>query len=68
MSLSAHDVMDAQAVSELLHAPKSTIQHWARTGVLPSVRLGSRRVFIRSKIEAILLAEDSTDTDESGAA
>jgi DNA-binding transcriptional MerR regulator len=35
--------------------PVSTIHHWAREGTLPSRKLGKRRIFIRQKVEALLL-------------
>jgi excisionase family DNA binding protein len=55
--LTAGDVMTAAEVAELLAVPVSTVHHWAREGVLPSRKLGRRRVFIRQKIEAALLSE-----------
>ena len=54
--LTAADVMAAAEVAELLNVPKSTVQDWARRGILPSKKVGRRRLYIRSKIEAVLLA------------
>jgi excisionase family DNA binding protein len=50
-------------VAELLHVPESTVGDWARRQVIPSLKLGRRRIFIRARIEAILLAEPSQTTD-----
>lgn len=61
--LSASDVLTASEVAELLHVPKSTVRDWARRPVIPSLKLGRRRIFIPSKIEAILLADPSQTTD-----
>jgi excisionase family DNA binding protein len=55
--LTALDVMTVGEVAELLHVPESTVGDWARRRVIPSLKLGRRRIFIRSKIEAILLAD-----------
>jgi hypothetical protein len=41
---------------ELLHAPVSTVEDWARRGILPSVKVGRRQLYIRQQIEALLLA------------
>jgi excisionase family DNA binding protein len=53
--LTADDVMTARDVAYLLHAPVSTIEDWARKGVLPSVKIGRRRLYIRQNIEAGLI-------------
>ena len=53
--LVAADVMTAGEVAELLHIPKSTVEHWARTGQLPSRKIGRHRLFIRPAIEEVLL-------------
>jgi excisionase family DNA binding protein len=55
--LTADDVMTAREVARLLHAPSSTVEDWARRGVLPSVKVGRRRLYIRQRIEAVLTAE-----------
>jgi excisionase family DNA binding protein len=54
-SLTAADVMTAAQVAELLQVPKSTVEHWARSGQLPSRKIGRRRLFIRPAIEEVLL-------------
>jgi excisionase family DNA binding protein len=46
--------MSAREVAILLHTPVSTIEDWARRGILPSVKIGKRRLYIRQHIEAVL--------------
>jgi excisionase family DNA binding protein len=53
--LTVGDVMTAAEVAALLGVPSSTVHLWARQGTLPSRKLGKRRIFIRQKIEALLL-------------
>jgi excisionase family DNA binding protein len=53
--LAAADVMTAAEVAELLHVWRSTVEDWARRGIVPSKKVGRRRLYIRSKIEALLL-------------
>jgi Helix-turn-helix domain len=52
--LTADDVMAARDVARLLHAPISTVEDWARRGILPSVKIGRRRLYIRQNIELLL--------------
>jgi excisionase family DNA binding protein len=54
MSLTAADVMTGREVAALLHAPVSTVEDWARRNILPSVKIGRRRLYIRQSIEAVL--------------
>jgi excisionase family DNA binding protein len=54
LRLTADDVMTARDVAWLLHAPVSTVEDWARRGILPSVKIGRRRLYIRHNIEAAL--------------
>jgi excisionase family DNA binding protein len=54
--LTADDVMTARDVAQLLHAPVSTVEDWARRGIVPSVKLGRRRLYLRSGIEDALTA------------
>jgi excisionase family DNA binding protein len=49
--------MTACEVAGLLHAPVSTIEDWARRGILPSVKIGRRRLYIRQNIEAVLIGQ-----------
>jgi excisionase family DNA binding protein len=52
--LAAADVMTGREVAALLHAPVSTVEDWARRNILPSVKIGRRRLYIRQNIEAVL--------------
>lgn len=52
--LTADDVLTGRDVALLLHAPVSTIEDWARRGLLPSVKIGRRRLYIRHEIELAL--------------
>jgi excisionase family DNA binding protein len=56
--LTAADVMTAREVAVLLHVPQSTVEDWGRRGVLPSKKIGRRRIYLRSRIEAFLLDEE----------
>jgi excisionase family DNA binding protein len=56
--LRAGDVMTASEVADLMRVPRSTVEDWARRGVVPSRKVGRRRLYIREKIEALLLADD----------
>jgi excisionase family DNA binding protein len=55
--LTADDVMTAREVADLMRVPISTVEDWARRGVLPSRKIGRRRLYIRANIEAVLLAD-----------
>jgi len=50
--------MTAREVAELLHVSQSTAEDWGRRGVIPSRKIGRRRIYVRSRIEALLLADD----------
>jgi excisionase family DNA binding protein len=52
------DVMTSTDVAELLRTSKSTIEDWARRGVIPSRKRGRRRFFLRWEVEAWLIADD----------
>ncbi|HUB74242.1 MAG TPA: helix-turn-helix domain-containing protein [Solirubrobacteraceae bacterium] len=49
--------MTARDVALLLHAPVSTVEDWARRRILPSVKVGRRRLYIRQDIEAALTSQ-----------
>jgi excisionase family DNA binding protein len=59
--LTAEDVLTARDVALLLHAPVSTIEDWARRGILPSVKIGRRRIYIRQNIEMALIGQAGED-------
>jgi excisionase family DNA binding protein len=52
--LTAADVFTAAEVAELLHMPTSTVEDLARRGVIFSRKVGRRRLFLRSRVEALL--------------
>jgi excisionase family DNA binding protein len=52
--LRAGDVMTASEVADLMRVPKSTIEDWARRGIIPSRKIGRRRIFLRDRLEAFL--------------
>jgi len=45
------ELLTADEVAELLHIPRSTVGDYARRGVLPSIKLGRHRRFLRSDVE-----------------
>jgi excisionase family DNA binding protein len=57
--LTAADVMSVSEVAELLHVPRSTISDWAGRDLLPSVKIGRRRLYVRHQIEARLLQAEA---------
>lgn len=59
--LTADDVLTGRDVALLLHAPVSTVEDWARRGILPSVKIGRRRLYIRSQIETALTGDTRAD-------
>jgi excisionase family DNA binding protein len=59
------ELMTARQVADLLQVPTSTIEDYARRGVLPSLKLGRHRRFVRSEVEhtiAELLDRQSRQT------
>ncbi|MDQ5832163.1 MAG: helix-turn-helix domain-containing protein, partial [Actinomycetota bacterium] len=56
------ELMTAGQVAELLRMERSTVEDYARRGLLPSLKLGRHRRFVRSDVEAAL-ARLRTDTD-----
>lgn len=48
----------AAEVADLIRVPKSTVEDWARRGVIPSRKVGRRRLYLREKIEELLRADD----------
>lgn len=49
------DVMSAAQVGALLNVQKTTVEDWARRGVIPSRKRGRRRLFLRWEVEEWLL-------------
>lgn len=48
--------MTAREVAELLDVPISTVHEWGRRAVLPRIKLGRHVRFVRSEVEASILA------------
>jgi excisionase family DNA binding protein len=42
--------MTAEEVAALMRVPRATVEDWARRGVIPSRKIGRRRLYVRSKI------------------
>jgi excisionase family DNA binding protein len=64
--LTAADVMTAAEVAALMRVPRSTVEDWARRGIVPSKKVGRRRLYVRSRIESLLL-DDDAETEPQGA-
>ena len=48
------ELMTSSQVAELLQMKRTTIEDYARRGLLPSLKLGRHRRFVRSDVEAAL--------------
>jgi excisionase family DNA binding protein len=57
--LAAEDVMTASEVAALIRVPKSTLEDWARRGVIPSRKIGRRRLYVRQAIQQLLIGGDA---------
>lgn len=44
------ELLTSEEVAELLRIPRSTVSEYARRGVLPSIKLGRHRRFVRSDV------------------
>ena len=60
--LTAADVLTGAEVAALLHMKVSTVEDLARRGALPSRKVGKRRLYLRPRIEALLLADGGDDS------
>jgi excisionase family DNA binding protein len=49
------EMMTSAEIAELLRMKRSTVEDYARRGLLPSIKLGRHRRFIRSDVEAALV-------------
>jgi excisionase family DNA binding protein len=47
-------LMTSAQVAELLQMKRSTVEDYARRGLLPSLKLGRHRRFVRDDVEAAL--------------
>ena len=59
--LTSADILTSREVADLLHVAESTVEDWGRRGIIPSRKIGGRRIYIRTRIEAFLLAEGPQD-------
>jgi excisionase family DNA binding protein len=48
------ELLTATQVAELLQMKRTTVEDYARRGLLPSLKLGRHRRFVRSDVEAAL--------------
>lgn len=48
------ELMTAEQVAALLLLPTSTVKDYARRGVLPSLKLGKHRRFVRSQVQSAI--------------
>ena len=56
------ELLTSTQVAELLQMKRTTVEDYARRGILPSLKLGRHRRFVRSDVEAALvrLRDDAT--------
>jgi len=54
--LTGNDVMTTEQVARLLLLRRSTVEDYARRGLLPSIKLGRHRRFVRSDVLAAIEA------------
>lgn len=54
VGLTRADLLTAEEVAELLQLRRSTVQDYARRGIIPSFKLGRFRRFVRADVEATL--------------
>jgi excisionase family DNA binding protein len=64
--LTAADVLTAGEVAALLRVPRSTVEDWARRGVIPSRKVGRRRLYLRPSIETLLLDDGAEHGVQGG--
>jgi excisionase family DNA binding protein len=61
------ELMTTAQVAELLQMKRTTVEDYARRGLLPSLKLGRHRRFVRSDVEAALVAlRDQEPRDSTG--
>ena len=56
MSHTASEVLTSAELAAWLKETVKTIEAWARAGLIPGHKIGKRWKFIRSEVEAALLA------------
>ena len=50
------ELLTSKQVAELLQMKRTTVEDYARRGILPSLKLGRHRRFVRSDVETALAA------------
>ena len=50
------ELLTSKQVAELLQIKRTTVEDYARRGILPSLKLGRHRRFVRSDVENALAA------------
>lgn len=53
-AITHRELLTAREVAELLAVRESTIQDYARRGLLPSIKLGRHRRFLRGDVDATI--------------
>ncbi len=53
------ELMTARQIAETLQMRVSTVEAYARRGVLPSIKLGRHRRFIKSEVERAIASRQS---------
>jgi len=48
------EILTAQQLAEMLRMQRSTIEDYGRRGVIPSIKLGRHRRYIRSDVVAVI--------------
>ena len=46
-----HVLLDTDGAAELLLVSRRTVQNWTSEGIIPSVKLGRRRMYLRTALE-----------------
>jgi len=59
------DVLNKQGVAKLLNVSPRTVQYWTDTGLLPSVKLGGRRLYLREAVLEFLRSTSALSTEET---
>ncbi len=52
--LTQDELMDTNSAAALLLVSRRTVQNWTRDGVIPSIKLGRRRMYLRGALQAHL--------------
>ena len=58
-------VLSKQGVAKLLNVSPRTVQHWTDTGLLPSVKLGGKRLYLRQAVILFLRSVSDLSTAET---